>query len=126
MYHIIFIPKYRKKVMFGKLKYDIRDIIRKLCEYKNVEIKAGSISSDHVHLFVSIPAKLSLSEFMGYLKGRSALMICDMHPELREKKQDRHFWATGYYADTVGRNEEVIREYIQNQYKHDKTADQIK
>ena len=126
IYHVVFIPKYRRKVLYGKLKRDLRDIIRKLCEYKNVEIVEGSIASDHIHLCLRIPAKISLSDFMGYSKGKSALMIFDLHPELKSPRGDRHFWAKGYYADTVGANEEVIVEYIRNQYKHDKTADNIK
>jgi len=112
--------------MYGKVKHDMRDILRKLCEYKNVEILEGSISTDHVHLCVKVPPKLALSDFVGYLKGKSALMIFDAHPEFKEVRKDRHFWSSGYYADTVGRNEEVIVEYIRNQYKHDKTSDRIK
>ena len=126
IYHLVFTPKYRRKVMYGKVKQEMRDILRKLCEYKNAEIIEGSVSSDHVHLCVKIPPKLALSDFVGYLKGKSALMIFDAHPEFKEARKDRHFWSNGYYADTVGRNEEVIVEYIRNQYKHDKTADNIK
>ena len=126
IYHIVFIPKYRRKVMYGKVQEDIRAILKKLCEYKNVEIIEGAVCIDHIHMCVRIPAKLALSDFMGYLKGKSALMIFDAHPEFKENKSDRHFWATGYYADTVGTNEEVIVEYIRNQYKHDKSADEIK
>ena len=118
MYHIVFIPKYRRKIMYGKLKSEVRDIIRKLCEYRNVEIVEGMVCEDHVHLCVKIPPKISISEFMGYLKGKSALQIFDLHPEFREK-WDRHFWASGYYVDTVGKDEEVIKEYIRNQYAHE-------
>ena len=125
IYHIVFIPKYRRKILYGKLKTDVREIIRKLCEYKNVEIVEGSVSVDHVHLCVKIPPKLSVSDFMGYIKGKSALMIFDMHPEI-QTKGGRHFWASGYYVDTVGRNEETIVEYIRNQYKHDKQADNMR
>jgi putative transposase len=125
IYHIVFIPKYRRKVLYGKLREDVREIIRKLCEYKNVEIVEGSVCTDHVHLCVRIPPKLSISEFMGYLKGKSALMVFDAHPEMKNKG-DRHFWASGYYVDTVGKNEETVIEYIRNQYKHDKQADNIK
>ena len=124
IYHIVFIPKYRRKVMFGQLKHDVREIIRKLCEYKNVKIVEGSVCIDHVHMCLKIPPKLSVSEFMGYLKGRSALMIFDKHPEFR-KKGDRHFWASGYYVDTVGRNETTIVEYIKNQYSRDKSDDRL-
>ena len=126
IYHLVFTPKYRRKVMYGKVKHNMRDILRKLCDYKNVEIIEGSISSDHVHLCVKVPPKIALSDFVGYLKGKSALMIFDAHPEFKESRKDRHFWSSGYYADTVGRNEEVIVQYIRNQYKHDKTADNIR
>ena len=100
-YHIIFIPKYRRKVMYGQLRDDIREILKKLCEYKEVKLIGGSVSKDHVHMIVQIPPKLSVSKFMGYLKGKSALMIFDRHPEFKNKN-DRHFWATCYYVDTVG------------------------
>ncbi|MEG0713001.1 MAG: IS200/IS605 family transposase [Niameybacter sp.] len=112
-YHIIFIPKFRRKVMFGQTKADIREILKKLCEYKKVEIIEGAVCSDHVHLCVSIPPKLSISEFVGYLKGKSALMIFDKHPE-HGTKWDRKFWARGYYVCTVGNiTEEAIKKYIQ-------------
>ena len=114
-YHIVFIPKYRKKVIYGRLKKDIREILRKLCEYKKVEIIEGAVCSDHIHLCVSIPPKLSVSEFLGYLKGKSALMIFDKHPELGSKR-DRTFWARGYYVSTVGNiTEEAIKKYISEQ-----------
>jgi len=96
-----------------------------LCEYKNVEIVAENVSSDHVHMCVKIPSKLNLSDFMGYLKGKSALMIFDRNPAYKKGKCDRHFWAKGHYADTVGANEEAIVEYIKNQYKNDKSADNL-
>ena len=115
IYHIVFIPKYRRKVMYGKLRKDIREIIRQLCDQKKVEIVQGSVSKDHIHLCVKIPPKMSVSYFMGYLKGKSALMIFDRHPEYRKKGSGRHFWATGYYVDTVGRNEEQILKYIAEQ-----------
>ena len=124
-YHIVFIPKYRRKVMYGKLKTDIREIIRTLCKYKKVEIIAGSVCEDHIHLCLSIPPKLSVSEFMGYLKGKSALMIFDSHPEFGEK-WNREFWARGYYVTTVGNvNEETVSRYIREQesesYREDRT-----
>jgi putative transposase len=124
VYHIVFIPKYRRKVMFGKLKIEIREIIRKLCDYRNVEIVEGAVCSDHIHLCLKIPPKLSISEFMGYLKGKSALMIFDLHPEFRTRG-DRHFWASGYYVDTVGQNELTIVDYIKNQYRRDKSEDRL-
>ncbi|WP_069871175.1 IS200/IS605 family transposase [Fusibacter sp. 3D3] len=119
-YHIVFIPKYRRKVMFGQTKADIREILKKLCEYKKVEIIEGAVCSDHVHLCVSIPPKLSVSEFVGYLKGKSALMIFDKHSE-HGSKWDRKFWARGYYVSTVGNiTEEAIKRYIQEQQEEAK------
>ncbi|MBQ2488035.1 MAG: IS200/IS605 family transposase [Ruminococcus sp.] len=114
-YHIVFIPKYRKKVLYGKVRDDVREVIRTLCKYKNVEIIEGAVCIDHVHLCLSIPPKMSISEFMGYLKGKSALMIYDRHPEL-ENKWDRSFWARGYYVSTIGNvDEATIRKYIKEQ-----------
>ena len=114
-YHIVFIPKFRRKKLYGTVKDDVRDIIKTLCSYKKVEIIAGAICADHVHLCVSIPPKLSISDFAGYLKGKSALMIFDKHPELGSK-WDRSFWARGYYVATVGNvNEETVKEYIRRQ-----------
>ena len=100
-YHIVFIPKYRKKVLYGKLKEDVRDIIATLCRYKNVEIIDGAVCSDHIHLSEAIPPKYSISKFMGYLKGKSTLMIYDRHPEL-QSKWDKSFWARSYYVSTIG------------------------
>lgn len=120
IYHIVFIPKYRRKVMYGQLREDIRGVIKKLCEFKKVEIVEGSVSLDHIHLCVKIPPKMSISHFMGYLKGKSALMIFDKHPQYKKRGQGRHFWATGYYVDTVGRNEEQIRRYIAEQQEADR------
>ena len=117
-YHIIFIPKYRRKVMFKEIRKDIGEILRTLCEYKNVELIQGSISADHVHMYVKIPPKLSVSKFMGYLKGKSALMIFDRYPQMK-RGHGRHFWARGYYVSTVGINKDVIREYIKNQEEAD-------
>ena len=113
--HIVFIPKYRRKVLYGQVRNDVREIIRTLCEYKKVEIVEGAVCADHVHLCVRIPPKMAVSEFMGYLKGKSALMIYDRHPELGNKFE-RDFWARGYYVSTIGNvNEEMIRKYIQEQ-----------
>ena len=125
IYHVVFIPKYRRKVMYGELRSDIREIIKKLCEYKEVAIVEGSMCVDHIHLCVKIPPKLSVSEFMGYLKGKSALMIFDRHPEFRQKG-NRHFWAKGYYVNTVGRNEEEIKKYIKNQVEADQIEHNVK
>ena len=114
-YHIVFIPKFRRKKLYGMVKDDVRDIIKTLCSYKKVEIIAGAVCADHVHLCVSIPPKLSISDFVGYLKGKSALMIFDKHPELGSK-WDRSFWVRGYYVATVGNvNEETVKEYIRRQ-----------
>ncbi len=114
-YHIVFIPKYRRKVMYGKVRADIREIIKVLCRYKKVEIIEGAVCLDHVHLCVSIPPKMAVSEFMGYLKGKSALMIFDKHPELGNKFE-RDFWARGYYVSTIGNvDEATIRNYIKEQ-----------
>ena len=118
-YHIVFIPKYRRRVLYGRLKSDIREIIKKLCKYKKVEIIEGAVCSDHVHICVAIPPKLSVSDFVGYLKGKSALMVFDKHPELGSK-WDRTFWAKGYYVSTVGNiTEDAIKKYIQEQKEED-------
>ena len=122
-YHIVFIPKYRKKVMYGQVKADMREIIKVLCKYKKAEIIEGAICSDHVHLCVSTQPKLCISDFMGYLKGKSALMIHDKHPEMANK-WNREFWARGYYVATVGNiTEEAIKRYIQEQQEESKTED---
>jgi len=122
-YHIVFIPKYRRKTMYGKVKEDIREILKTLCGYKKVEIIEGTVCVDHVHLCVSIPPKLSVSDFMGYLKGKSALMIFDKYPEMGSKF-NRHFWARGYYVATVGNlTEEAIKKYIAEQQEEDRKED---
>ena len=117
-YHIIFIPKYRRKVFFKEIRREVGEILRRLCEYKNVELVEGSISVDQVHIYVKIPPKLSVSEFMGYLKGKSALMVFDRFPQMKQGS-GRHLWARGYYVSTVGINKDVIREYIQKQEEAD-------
>jgi len=122
-YHIVFIPKYRKKKLYGMVRDDVREIIRTLCKYKKVEIVAGAVCADHVHLCVSIPPKLSVSDFVGYLKGKSALMIFDKHPEMGNK-WDRSFWARGYYVSTVGNvDEETVKEYIRRQTEESMNED---
>ena len=116
-YHIVFIPKYRRKVLLGQLKSDVREIIKKLCEYRRIEIVEGAVCNDHVHLCVSLPPKYSVSDFVGNLKGKSALMIFDKHPELTTK-WTKSFWARGYYVATVGNvTEDAIKKYIQEQSK---------
>ncbi len=125
-YHFVFIPKYRRKVLYGKVKEDLREIIIKLCQYKKVKIVKGAICKDHVHLCVEMPPTISISNFMGYLKGRSAINIFDIHPEYRNK-WDQKFWATGYYVTTVGDvSEESVKKYIEEQEDADKEADLIK
>ena len=122
-YHIVFIPKYRKKQLYGRLKEDVREVIKVLCKYKDVEIVEGAVCLDHVHLCVCIPPKLSVSQFMGYLKGKSALMIFDKHPELGSK-YNKSFWARGYYVATVGNiTEEAIKKYIQEQSEESRKED---
>ena len=124
-YHIVFAPKYRRKVIYGELKADIGKILRKLCNEKKVEIIEAEACPDHIHMLVSIPPYLSISQFMGYIKSKSALMIFDRHANLKYKYGNRHFWATGYFVDTVGKNEKIIKEYIRNQLQEDYISDQI-
>ncbi len=124
-YHIVFIPKYRRKEIYGKLRSNIRDIIKELCSYKGVTIIEGHMMSDHVHLLLMIPPKLSVSQFMGYLKGKSSLRIFEKHANLRYKYGNRHFWAEGYYVSTVGLNEATVKKYIENQEKHDMMKDKL-
>ena len=124
-YHIVFTPKYRRKAIYGQYKESIGKILRQLCNYKGVEIIEGHLMPDHVHMLVSIPPKYSVSQIMGYLKGKSSLMIFDRHANLKYKFGNRHFWCRGYYVDTVGKNAKKIQEYIQNQLKEDYEYDQI-
>lgn len=124
-YHIVFVPKYRRQAIYRKIKADIGKILRKLCEYKEVEIIEATACSDHIHMVVSIPPKLSVSQFMGYLKGKSSLMIFDRHANLKYKYGNRQFWCKGYYVDTVGCNEKAIKEYVRNQLQEDIASDQI-
>ena len=124
-YHIVFAPKYRRKAIYGELKADIGKILRKLCNEKKVEIIEAEACPDHIHMLVSIPPYLSISQFMGYIKSKSALMIFDRDANLKYKYGNRHFWAIGYFVDTVGKNEKVIKEYIRNQLQEDYVADQI-
>ena len=124
-YHIVFAPKYRRKVIYKELRADIGQIIRKLCEEKKVEIIEAQACPDHIHMLVSIPPYLSVAQFVGFLKSKSALMVFDRHANLKYKYGRRNFWARGYFVDTVGRNEKVIKEYIKNQLEEDYMADQI-
>ena len=124
-YHIVFAPKYRRQEIYGKIKVDIGKIIRKLCEQKKVEIIEAEACKDHIHMLVSIPPNISVAAFVGYLKGKSALMIFDRHANLKYKYGNRHFWCRGYYVDTVGKNEKRIAEYVRNQLETDIAEDQI-
>lgn len=124
-YHIVFAPKYRRQVIYGKIKADIGNILRKLCEYKGVEIIEAEACPDHIHMLISIPPKYSVSQIMGYLKGKSSLMIFDRHANLKYKYGNRQFWCKGYYVDTVGRNKKAIQQYIRNQLQEDIASDQI-
>ena len=123
-YRIVFIPKYRRKVLYGEVRQQLLVIMKRLCRNKGIEIVEGAMCIDHVHMSVRIPPKLSVAEFMGYLKGKSALMLFDENPELmRRTGKNRTLWARGYYVSTVGLNEEVIRNYIRNQEESDQFAD---
>ena len=124
-YHIVFAPKYRRQVIYGKIKADVGKILRELCERKGVEIEAAECCKDHIHMLVSIPPHLSVSQFMGYLKSKSSLMIFDRQANLKYKYGNRHFWCRGYFVDTVGKYETAIREYINNQLKEDIMNDQL-
>ena len=124
-YHIVFTPKYRRKMIYNQYREDVREIIKQLCSYKGVEILGGNVMSDHVHILVSIPPKMSVSSFMGYLKGKSAMMMFDRHANLKYKFGNRHFWSEGYYVSTVGLNEAVIKKYIQDQEKYDIAMDKL-
>ena len=124
-YHIVFAPKYRRQVIYRQLRKDIGGILRELCSRKGINIIEAELCPDHVHMLVEIPPKYSISQIMGYLKGKSSLIIFDRHANLKYKYGNRHFWCRGYYVDTVGRNEKKIKEYIQNQLKEDYYADQI-
>ena len=124
-YHIVFAPKYRRQVIYGKIKADIGIMLRKLCEYKQVEILEAEACKDHIHMQVSIPPKYSVSQIMGYLKGKSSLMIFEKYANMKYKYGNRHFWCRGYYVDTVGRNKKAIAEYIRNQLQEDISYDQM-
>ncbi len=124
-YHIVFTPKYRRKVIYNQYRKTIGEIFRLLCKYKGVEILEGHLMPDHIHMLVSIPPKISVSSFMGYLKGKSSLMIFDRHANLKYKYGNRKFWAEGYYVSTVGLNEATIAKYIREQEKHDIAIDKL-
>ena len=124
-YHVVFAPKYRRMVIYREIKADIGKILRELCRQKGVEIIEAEACPDHIHMLISIPPKYSVAQIMGYLKGKSSLMIFDRHANLKYKYGNRHFWARGYYVDTVGRNKKKIQAYIKNQLQEDQLSDQM-
>ena len=124
-YHVVFAPKYRRKVIYNEIKKDIGEILRKLCNEMKVEIIEAEACPDHIHMLVSIPPYMSVAQFTGTLKSKSALMIFDRHANLKYKYGNRNFWCRGYYVDTVGKNEKMIKDYIRNQLEEDYTSDQI-
>lgn len=124
-YHVVFAPKYRRMAIYGQIRTDIGAILRKLCEQKGVEIIQAEAYPGHIHMLISIPPKYSAAQIMGYLKGKSSLMISDRYANLNYKYGDRHFWARGYYVDTVGRNKKQIAECIKHQLGEDQIADQM-
>ena len=124
-YHVVFAPKYRRKVFYNEKREDIREIFRTLCKWKGVEIIEGEVCPDHIHLLLSIPPKMSVSGFMGYLKGKSSLMIFQKYGNMKFAYRNREFWCKGYYVDTVGKNTKAIKEYIANQLKADQESDQL-
>lgn len=124
-YHIVFTPKYRRKIIYNQYREDLIEFFKRLCSYKGVETIEGHMMPDHVHLLLSIPPKLAVSTFMGYLKGKSALMMFDKYANLKYKFGNRKFWAEGYYVSTVGLNESTVKKYIQEQEKHDMAIDKL-
>ena len=124
-YHIVFTPKYRRKVIYNQYRNSLREILRRLCEYKGVKIIGGELMGNHVHMLVLIPPKIAVSSFMGYLKGKTALMMFDKHASLKYKFGNRHFWSEGYYVSTQGLNEETVKKYIREQELHDQMKDKL-
>ena len=124
-YHIVFAPKYRRQVIYGKIKVDIGNMLRKLCEYKGVEIIEAEACPDHIHMLISIPPKYSVAQIVGYLKGKSSLMIFEKYANMKYKYGNRHFWCRGYYVDTVGKNKKAIAEYIRKQLQEDIGYEQL-
>ena len=124
-YHVVFTPKYRRKIIYAQYRESLIEIFQRLCSFKGVEIIEGHMMIDHVHLLLSIPPRIAVSDFMGYLKGKSALMMFDKHANLKYKFGNRHFWSEGYYVSTVGLNEATIKKYIQEQDKKDILKDKL-
>lgn len=124
-YHIVFAPKYRRQEIYGKIRVEIGKILRLLCQRKEIEIIEAECCKDHIHMLVRIPPKYAVSQIVGYLKGKSSLMIFDKFANLKYKYGNRHFWCRGYYVDTVGKNTKKIKEYIRTQLQEDIVSDQI-
>ncbi len=124
-YHVVFAPKYRRKVFYAQKRLEIGHILRELCRWKDINILEAEICPDHIHMLIEIPPKMSVSSFMGYLKGKSSLMIYEKWGNMKYKYRNRQFWCRGYYVDTVGKNTKKIQEYIQNQLNQDKETDQL-
>ena len=124
-YHIVIVPKYRRKIIYNQTRKDLQEIIKTLCKYKGVEIIEGEVCPDHVHLLLSIPPKMGISYFVGYLKGKSSLMMFQRFGNMKFAYRNREFWCKGYYVDTVGKNTTAIKEYIANQLERDKEMDQL-
>ncbi len=124
-YHIVFAPKFRREIIYGKLKIEIGKILRELCNWKEIEIIEAELCPDHVHMFLSIPPKMSVSGVVGFLKGKSSLIIHERHAELKYKYGNRSFWCRGYYVDSVGKNSKKIAQYVRNQLTEDKISDQL-
>ena len=124
-YHLVFAPKYRRKVFFGQKRREIGAILRQLCEWKGIRIIEAEVCVDHIHMLLEIPPKLSVASFVGFLKGKSSLLIYQKYANMKYKYRNREFWCRGYYVDTVGKNTEKIKEYIANQLKEDKITEQI-
>ena len=124
-YHVVFAPKYRRKVFYGQKRYEIGQILRELCKWKGVNLLEAEACPDHIHMLVEVPPKFSISTFMGFLKGKSSLMIYEKWGDMKYKYRNRQFWCRGYYVDTVGKNAKKIEEYIRNQLKEDLEYDQM-
>ena len=124
-YHVVFAPKYRRKAFYGARRLEIGAILRQLCQWKGVNIIEAEACEDHIHMLVEIPPKMAVSSFMGYLKGKSSLMVYEKYPELKYKYRNREFWCRGYYVDTVGKNAKKIEEYIKRQLEEDKAGEQL-
>ena len=125
-YHVVWCPKYRFKILKGEIGKSVRDIIKQLTEWRKIEILEGNVQEDHIHLVLSIPPKYSIAETVGFLKGKSAIKIFDLHTELKRRYWGRHFWAKGYCVSTIGLNEDQIREYVRMQMHHDQKIEQLK